>query len=244
MKTRHSTAIAIVIFALGVIAAGHARAEDRREIEGRTLFAKGEYEKALDIYASLFAEKNDPVYLRNVGRCYQKLKRPDKSIDAFREYLRRAHVRAAEREEINGFIKEMQELQASQTKSPPPVEPVATVAPKPFDALVKPPAPAPVMPPAEVTTPRPAPALTAKPAVLEASAANPPPTTPAGATLVSGPESHPADDGSSSSITSRWWFWTGLGAIVAGGVVAALVLSSGHSATIPPCVNADECSRP
>jgi len=240
MKTRHS--IAIVIFALGVMAAGHARAEDRREIEGRTLFAKGEYERALDIYASLFAEKNDPVYLRNVGRCYQKLKRPDKSIDAFREYLRRAHVRAAEREEVNGFIKEMQDLQASQTKSPPPVEPVATVSPKPVDAMVKPPAPVP--PPEVAAPPRPAPAPAAKPAVLEASAANPPAPAPAGATLVSGPESRPVDDGSSGSIFSRWWFWTGLGAIVAGGVVAALVLSSGRSATIPPCVNADECSRP
>ena len=90
-------------------------AEDPRELEGRTLFAKGEYEAALDLYAKLFAEKSDPIYLRNIGRCNQKLRRPDRAIDAFREYLRRARkVKPAERQEVEGFIHEMEELRAQQ----------------------------------------------------------------------------------------------------------------------------------
>jgi tetratricopeptide (TPR) repeat protein len=89
--------------------------EDPREVEGRALFAKGEYESAVDLYAKLFAEKGDPIYLRNIGRCNQKLRRPDRAIDAFREYLRRARkLKPAERQEIEGFIHEMEELRTQQ----------------------------------------------------------------------------------------------------------------------------------
>src|SRR3954468_3920229 len=82
---------------------GHER-EDRREVQGREMFGKGDYPAALDIYANLFAERNDPVFLRNIGRCYQMMEEPDKAIKAFREYLRRAHVKPAERSEVEGFI--------------------------------------------------------------------------------------------------------------------------------------------
>jgi hypothetical protein len=34
-------------------------------------------------------------------------------------------------------------------------------------------------------------------------------------------------------VYKRWWFWTGLGAVVAAGVVTAVVLSSGSSKGIP-----------
>src|SRR5688572_7224818 len=70
--------------------------DDRRELEGRALFAKGDYKQALDVFAQLFAEKGDPIYLRNIGRCYQKLRQPEKAIDSFREYLRRARVKPRE----------------------------------------------------------------------------------------------------------------------------------------------------
>jgi hypothetical protein len=231
--------IAIGIIALGLLAVVPARADDRREVEGRSMFAKGEYEKALDLYADLFAEKNDPVYLRNIGRCYQKLKRPEKSIDAFREYLRRAHVRPAEREEINGFIKEMQDLQASQagTSSPAP----AASAPKPFEPAAPPPSSASAQVGAE--SPAPAQAPIVPPAPVAAKATSSADTTSAaGATLVSTGESHP-DEGGATPITSRWWFWTGIGAVVVAGVVTAIVLSSGRSAVVPPCT-ASVCPGP
>jgi hypothetical protein len=97
---------------VGLPAATRA-AEDPRELQGRKLYAKGEYQAALDLFATLFAEKGDPVYLRNVGRCNQKLKRPDQAIDAFRDYLRRGHnIKVTERTEIEGYIKEMEALKA------------------------------------------------------------------------------------------------------------------------------------
>ncbi|HEY7371615.1 MAG TPA: tetratricopeptide repeat protein [Polyangia bacterium] len=98
-------------------AAARAADEDPRERQGRALYAKGQYQEALDIYAELFAEKGDPIYMRNIGRCNQKLRRPDKAIDAFRDYLRRAHkLKPAEREEIEGYIKEMQDLKAQMDR--------------------------------------------------------------------------------------------------------------------------------
>jgi hypothetical protein len=231
---KHRT-IAIGLVVLATFASVQARAEDRRETEGRSWFAKGEYEKALDLFAELFAESNDPVYLRNIGRCYQKLKRPEKSIDAFREYLRRAHVRPAEREEVNGFIKEMQDLQASQAGTAPTAP--AASSPKPFEPTA-PPTPAPAAPAVE-------PAPVVPPAAAAASATSPSETTSApGATLVSTSEPHP-DEGGARPITKQWWFWTGIGAVVVAGVVTAIVLSSGHSAVIPPCpTSTTTCSAP
>src|SRR6185503_880869 len=109
----------IVLLATSMAVSVSARAaEDPREVQGRALFAKGDYEAALDIYATLFAEKGDPIYLRNVGRCNQKLRRPDRAIDAFNEYLRRARkIKPAERQEVEGFIQEMQELRAKMEAS-------------------------------------------------------------------------------------------------------------------------------
>src|SRR5688572_2676402 len=91
-----------------LVASTPARAQqDPRELDGRAYFARGDYDLALDVFSKLFAEKGDPLYLRNIGRCYQKLARPGRSIDAFREYLRRARdVTDEERAEVDGFIAE------------------------------------------------------------------------------------------------------------------------------------------
>jgi hypothetical protein len=185
--------------------------EDRREIQGRTLFAKGDYQAALDVYATLFAEKGDPVYLRNIGRCYQKLGQPDKAIDSFREYLRRGHVKGGEREEVDGFIKEMEDLRKqTAATAPPPAEPGHADAP-----------------PTE--SPAAAPPL---PAVTEASASTT--TSAPGATLTQ-QAAEPASD-SDGSIASRWWFWTALGVLVAGGATTAYLLARPHNGVKPPCL--------
>jgi hypothetical protein len=36
-------------------------------------------------------------------------------------------------------------------------------------------------------------------------------------------------------VTGRWWFWTGVAALVAGGVITAIALSGGHKSERPPC---------
>ena len=65
-----------VALSLVAVASPLRAAEDPREVDGRALFARGEYEGALEIFSKLFAETGDPVYLRNVGRCYQMQRKP------------------------------------------------------------------------------------------------------------------------------------------------------------------------
>src|SRR5882724_440352 len=87
-------------------AAAHAAGPlDKREVEARADFAAGRYQKAVDTFAQLFADTADPVYLRNIGRCYQKMKRPHEAIDSFQEYLHKAkNLTKNERKEIDGYI--------------------------------------------------------------------------------------------------------------------------------------------
>ena len=114
---------------------------DKRELEARADFAAGRYQKAVDTFAQLFADTGDPLYLRNIGRCYQKMKRTQEAIDSFQEYLLKGkNLSKSERQEIEGYIKEMQALKASE--APPPAPVVTPPAPPPVAA----PPPAPLAP--------------------------------------------------------------------------------------------------
>lgn len=126
--------IASVVVALALTSvAAPALAVDARELKAREEFAAGRYQEALDIFAKLYAETLHPIYLRNVGRCYQNLGDPDKAIISFRDYLRkRKTIEPEERREIEGFIAEMEELkkQREATAATP-----ATGPPKPASAI-------------------------------------------------------------------------------------------------------------
>jgi len=103
---------------------------NEREVEARKDFAEARYEDALHIFASLFAEFGDPIYLRNVARCYQKLKRPTESIATFQEYLARAKVTPDERAEVQGYIAEMEALQKAQAAEKAEPAPNMVAAPE------------------------------------------------------------------------------------------------------------------
>jgi hypothetical protein len=111
-------------------------APSRIELQAREAFGASRYQEALDLYAKLYAEKLHPVYLRNIGRCYQNLGEPDKAISSFREYQRKAkQLSKDERAEVDGFIAEMEALKKQrEAAAATPVEPV-----------VKPSAPPPVI---------------------------------------------------------------------------------------------------
>jgi hypothetical protein len=135
-------------------AASHREQLDRREIQARALFARGDYQGALDLYVTLFAEKGDPIYLRNIGRCHQKLEQPEKAINSFRDYLERGHVTLAERSEVEGFIDDMEQLQKRQhaaATQAPTTPPTPTPTPTPTPAVEPTPAPSPEVPGAVLT---------------------------------------------------------------------------------------------
>jgi tetratricopeptide (TPR) repeat protein len=125
----------VVVALAATFAAAPAVAVDAREMKGREEFAAGRYQEALDIFAKLYAETLHPIYLRNVGRCYQNLGDPDRAITSFREYLRKHKtIGPHERSEVEGFIAEMEELKkqraaAVATPAPPPPSAASTITP-------------------------------------------------------------------------------------------------------------------
>ena len=98
-------------------AAHAAKADNATELKAREAFAAGRYDEALDLFAKLYAQTLHPVYLRNIGRCHQKMRQPEKAIDKFNEYLaKEKKISADERKEIDGYIKEMETLRDEQAR--------------------------------------------------------------------------------------------------------------------------------
>jgi hypothetical protein len=179
------------------------------EMKARESFAAGRYDEALQTFAKLYAETLHPVYLRNIGRCHQKMREPQKAIDAFQDYLAKTKtgkdkITPEERTEIEGYIKDMETLRDAPTAKPP--EPTGGTTP--VTPLNNPNGTATASPILAQPAPQPAGGSTS-PVVLTTA----PPSE--------GEPSHP--------FYTRWWFWTGVGAVVAGGVIAAVVLSGGSS---------------
>jgi hypothetical protein len=212
----------IVVGFLAVFAlARPALAEvDSREMKAREAFAADRYQEALDIFVKLYAEKLHPNYLRNIGRCYQNMGEPDKAISSFREYLRKAKsVSADERKEVDGYIKEMEDLKHQRE--------AAAVAP--------PPAP-PVQPlPPAVTTPADSPVVTP----LPSASATPAATT--SLALTAPPPSNPPAHDESSPVYTKWWFWTIIGAVIVGGVGVAAATGAFTKTKDAPCMAGTVC---
>jgi tetratricopeptide (TPR) repeat protein len=192
---------ASVALVIALATSGVARAQENdRELQARTHYAAGDYKQALDIYAALYAETLHPTYLRNIGRCYQNMGEPDRAITSFKEYLRKAKLDANQRSEIEGYIKEMEALKAGREKGEPPARPT----------------PAPEVP--RSTLPR------AEPPAGERAGGTPPGAT---LTLTSTPTEPRRDAGDDENRPAygRWWFWAIVGAVAAGGVTTAFLLS-------------------
>jgi hypothetical protein len=212
-----------VVLALVLASTGVAHADHAGEMKARESFAAGRFDEALELFAKLYAETLNPIYLRNIGRCHQKLREPQKAIDAFHDYLAKGKkISADEHAEIDGYIKEMEALRDEQARqpAPPPVQPIAAAPPSGYPA----PAAGSSLPPPAYAAPVPG------------YATQPP--QPSSATLVGGPG--PAAP-TASPFYERWWFWIAVGVVVAGGVVAALVLSGGTSKPSCPATVTDGC---
>jgi tetratricopeptide (TPR) repeat protein len=149
-RLRPVAALLVCFLAAGARANANA-AGDKREVDARADFAAGRYQEAIELFAQLYGETTDPVYLRNIGRCHQQLRQPQQAIDAFRTYLARAKKKISpeERAEIDGYIAEMERLQGAE--SAPGAAPAAAAAPAPVPA-----APAPAAPTAAAPTAAPA----------------------------------------------------------------------------------------
>ena len=166
----------------------------------------GKYADAAKEYEAAYEQTLDPNLLFNVGQAYRLAGDRDKAIMAYRSFIRSAPD--SERRALAET--KIHELEQQRPTAAPAAGPPAG-APSPASAppVATPPPPTPIEPPPL-----------------------PPSTGPAagglGAPLVAPEPAQP------SPFYKRWPFWTGVGVVVAGGVVLGVVLSRhGNDVTLP-----------
>ena len=140
-------------------------------------FMLGHYQEALDTYLDLFVQSNGrPEYLRNIGRCQQKLNQYDLAISSLKDYLLRSKsVTGDERSEVQGFIAEIQAAKAAATDANKAAPSAAVVQPAPASPVVD----VAAQPPPVSLMPSPGPAPSTEPSTLSARSSTPTPAQPA-----------------------------------------------------------------
>jgi len=215
VRVRALCCIAALALAVGGARAGAAG--DPREVKAREDFVAGRYQQALDAFAKLYAETLHPVYLRNIGRCYQNLGDADKALNTFRDYLRKHKtITPEERKEVEGFIAAMEELKKQRAGG-------ATAGGAPAGDGAAPPK--------------------ASSSVTQLTTAPEPKSSGGGAApeaLVAAPGGGAHDE--SSPFYTRWWFWTLVGAAAAGVGIGIFAATGGFTKTQDaPCKTGYNC---
>ncbi len=193
-------------------------------------FDLAEFEPALADFKEAYRNKPDPVFLYNIAQCHRKLGHADDAISFYQTYLRRAPD-AKNHEEVERRLSELQAIRdaehASITTSgkPQPSPAVQNQAmPEPFSNPFGAVAPTPPTPPAAPTAPS---------TVARSAATTPPaqtPSTSAALDFSSHDEATPSDGG---SFYKRWWFWTAVGAVVAGTATVVIIIAERDPTKIP-----------
>jgi hypothetical protein len=201
-----------------LLAASSVWAEDRetQERTAQKACLLGDFKKGIEILADLYLDTHDPTYIYNHGRCLEQNGQNEPAILRFREYLRKAEGLSPA--DADAVRKRIDDLQPDRQGKPAPAEPAVVPTPVP-----------------ETTTPP----ATAVGSTIPPSAAPVPTPEPLGLAQAAPNQEPPA----SPPVYKRWWFWTGVGVVVVGGVVTAIVLSSKSAAKSPGCDNEGTCVR-
>jgi tetratricopeptide (TPR) repeat protein len=208
------------------LAAGLTAKDTAEAKEARQLYKAGQYEAAAEIFLRLSGKYPDMLVLtRNLGACYYYLHRPEPALSNLREYLQREeNITPEDRREVEAWIVEMEKLRSQMAATP---KTPSAVVPAP---------PAPVVAISPVAAPPPAPSPSVAP-LPTPSAIEPVPASPASPGESGKPavreealdlRQKPAEQGGAAAPESgsRWWLWTGIGAVVVGGIVTAVLLST------------------
>jgi len=197
-----AVALSVVLIAGGV-ARGDANSEKARAHfqQGDTYFKLDRYANALQEFEQAYLAKQDPSFLYNIAQCHRLMGNRVEAIRFYKRYLNDAPS-APNRPVAEKHIRDLESALGAEEltgarPAPPPV-----VAPP-----VAPPAGNAVPPPRETAPP---------PVALTA----PPPAPRSDAVLTNPPAPSPADE---HPFYTKWWFWTGVGGVVVGGLLIALL---------------------
>ncbi|HXI59939.1 MAG TPA: tetratricopeptide repeat protein [Polyangia bacterium] len=196
------------------VAAPTAQAADgapESESAARELFRKaeisfnlGKFPEALRDYQAAYEAKPLPGFLFNIAQCYRHMGNYERARFFYRRYLA-LDPKTPNRRLVTDLITEVTQKMDSA--------PTPGAAPAAADATT----PAAVV----ATSPADTPALALTPAAAaSATATATPPSLMADPNMVT---TSPAP--TSRPVYKRWWFWTGIAAVVAGGVVATVLLT-------------------
>lgn len=185
----------------------------------KRLFDVREYGRALEEYKEAYLAKPDPAFLFNIAQCHRKLGQNAQALDFYQQFLKKAPLDDPNRRQVEARIADIQAEEQDKARAAAKPEPTPAAAPAPAPSAVPEPAPA---------SPTPAPA----PGPLPEAAAPAPSATPAGADLSLGTQATPATE--ARPIYAKWWFWAGVGAVVAAGTVTTIYLASSGGGTKVP----------
>jgi tetratricopeptide (TPR) repeat protein len=189
-----------------------ARTEKAREHyqQGDAYYKLDKYASALQEYEQAYLAKSDPSFLYNIAQCHRLMGAKAEALKFYRRYLKDA-PNAANRAVTEKHIKDLEAALASPETSPPSPTPSPGSPPAPVSPLVSPPLAA---------MPAPTPAGPTAPPTLALNA--PPPASPDAPSGGSIDASRPPSQDESRPIYTKWWFWTGIGVVVVGGLLIAL----------------------
>ena len=179
---------------------------ESRERAAKRACLVGDVEKGAGILADLYVDTNDANYIYNQGRCFEQNGKNDQAVLRFKEYLRKA--KDISRSDSDAILKKIDELQGAAGQH------AAQPAPAASEAATTAILPASAIPPAA--------------AVSQSAATTPDP-------LGLSQSAPPPEPQESPPVYKRWWFWTGIGAVVAGGVVTGVLVSKKSAATRSTC---------
>jgi tetratricopeptide (TPR) repeat protein len=182
--TTHSAILVIALLAARLAWAGTAEDRDRQAARTATRQATaaynlGHYDEAASLYEEAYRLVPDPILLYNLGQSYRQANKLDKSLTAYRSYLRTAPEEAPNRGRVENWIRELEQtislqakaaaLKAAQEKETQARVPPASVAPVPPEPQMAPVPPAKAAPEAlapvlPAPTPKFAPELGGQPA--------------------------------------------------------------------------------
>jgi hypothetical protein len=202
-----------------------ARSEWR---QGNVAYDLGHYDEAAKHYDVAYTLVQDPAFLFNIAQSYRMGGKLDQALDRYRAFLRKASADAPNRSTAEKFVQEIKR-KLEEKKEAAPIAPAEAVpAKEPALVPLATPAPLPVATPAETPA---AGASNAAPLPAAPIAVPIPPLVDNSTNLTSAPV--PAEQTSiDRPIYKKWWFWTGVGAVVVAGTVTALLLANQSSS---PC---------
>jgi tetratricopeptide (TPR) repeat protein len=192
---------------------------------GTRLYDVRDYAEALKEFKAAYLAKPDPAFLFNMGQCNLKMGKNQEALDFFQQFLKKAPPDHPNRGLVETRIRNIQAGISSESEPADGARTGKPVVPPP-----EPPAPSPPVPPVAAPVFS-APATSPQPSVLPPPAA---PMEPSPAVDLSTNAQNRQPVPAPTPFYSTWWFWTGVGAVVAGGAVATyLLLPRGGGTSVP-----------